>query len=36
LGWLQQLRLIDNGGITADGEVVRQAGLRTLAAGSEA
>lgn len=36
LGWLEQLRLIDAGGITADGEVVRQAGLRTLAAGGTA
>lgn len=32
IGWLQQLRLIDANGITVDGEVVRQAGLRILAA----
>lgn len=33
VGWLQQLRLIDAGGITPDGEVVRQDGLRILSTG---
>lgn len=36
LGWLEQLRLIDASGITADGEVVRQTGLRILATGGAA
>jgi hypothetical protein len=34
LGWLEQLKLIDGGGITADGELVLERALGVLAAGA--
>ncbi len=36
LGWLSQLRLIDNNGITSDGELVLKRALVTLTAGESA
>lgn len=36
LGWLQQLKLIDESGITRDGETVLKSALATLAEGDEA
>lgn len=34
LGWLEQLRLIDAGGITSEGKAIRDKGLQKLTAGS--